>query len=284
MSGALRRATHARHYASPPQVTDKDGTRHWITRAANFVVVVSDAKAGAVLERKGQADESMALLTPGVAATLRANGDVVQSMGDSFAILPPGDSRIAVRKPGTIARVFSSKAADVAKLAVNAKTYADGAPEVAPIEPWPDPVGGFKLRHYELADCESPDPSPLKMRLFRSTNLMINIFLPWTRRRDETRLSPHSHDDFEQISLGLRGSFVHHLRYPWVPDKTSWREDEHEAYDSPSVLVIPVRVIHTTQDVGRGTTWLIDVFGPPRRDFSEKPGFVLNAAEYPMPA
>ena len=40
--------------------------------------------------------------------------------------------------------------------------------------------------------------------------------------------------------------------------------------------MIPPRVVHT-QDVGNGTTWLIDIFGPPRIDFSSKPGFVLNA-------
>jgi hypothetical protein len=84
--------------------------------------------------------------------------------------------------------------------------------------------------------------------------------------------------------LSLQGSFVHHLRYPWSPDKTRWREDEHERYEgSPSVLVIPARVIHTSQDVGQGTTWLVDIFAPPRIDFSLKPGFVLNAGEYPMP-
>src|SRR5262249_28744080 len=126
--------------------------------------------------------------------------------------------------------------------------------------------------------------SPLKMRVFRSTNLMINIFLPWTKRRDETKLSPHSHDDFEQVSLSLAGSFMHHLRYPWSPDKTTWREDEHVMVHSPSVLVIPARVIHTSQDIGEGVTRLIDVFGPPRADFSMKPGFVLNAEEYPLPS
>ena len=282
---ALRKATHARHYAQNPQVTDSDGTRHWITRAANFLTVVSDAKKGAVLERRGNPDEYMLLLPPGTSATIEAKGETIDAKGDSLTILPPGDSRIVVTSPGTMARVFSSKAADLAAKAVNAATYADGAPEVTPIVAWPDPIGGYKIRHYDLTTIASPDPSPLKMRVFRSTNLMINVFERWTKRRDESKLSPHSHDDFEQISLGMMGGFEHHLRYPWGSNKGSWQTDEHERYDqSPSVLVIPPRVIHTSQDVGEGITWLIDVFGPPRMDFSSRPGFVLNAADYPMPA
>lgn len=284
MSGARRKATHARHYQEAPQRTDADGTRHWITRAANFVVMVSDAKAGARLERENEADESMLLLPPGTSAAVETGGEAIAAGGDSLTILPPGRSRIEVTAPGTVVRVFSARAEDLAAAAANAASYADGAPEVAPVVPWPNPVGGFRLRHYPLAGRASPDPSPLKMRVFRSTTLMINVFERWTARRDPARLSPHSHADFEQVSLALQGSFVHHLRYPWTPDMTAWREDEHEAYRSPSVLVIPARVIHTTQDTGEGTTWLIDVFGPPRLDFSSRPGFVLNADEYPMPA
>jgi hypothetical protein len=282
MSEALRPATHARHYAEPPQKTEADGTRHWITRAANFVTVVSQAVEGAVLEREN-GDEYMVLLAPETAAVIEADGQRVESNGNSLTIVPPGESRIPVRKAGIVVRVFSNKASDLVAAAKNAAIYADGAPEVTPIAPWPDPVGGFRLRHYDLNAIASLDPSPLKMRVFRSTNLMINIFMPWNTRRDERKLSPHSHENFEQMSLGLKGSFVHHLRYPWTPDKTRWRDDEHEHYDSPSILVIPARVIHTTQDVGQGSTWLVDIFAPPRMDFSSKPGFVLNAAEYPLP-
>ena|SRR5436190_811229 len=283
MSEALRPATHARHYAEPPQKTEADGTRHWITRAANFVTIVTQAPEGAVLERDNR-DEYMVLLPPETQAAIEADGQQVESNGNSLTIVPPGESRITVREAGSVVRVFSNNASDLAAAAKNAAVYADGAPEVTPITPWPDPVGGFRLRHYDLSQIASADPSPLKMRVFRSTNLMINIFMPWNTRRDEHRLSPHSHENFEQMSLGLKGSFVHHLRYPWTPDKTRWRDDEHERYESPSVLVIPARVIHTTQDVGEGSTWLVDIFAPPRMDFSSKQGFVLNAAEYPLPA
>lgn len=284
MSGAARAATHARLFESAPQATDADGTKHWITRAANFAVVVSEAAAGIVFSRKDQADEYMLLLPAGSAATVEAGGERIAAGGDSLTIVPPGDSRITVTAPGRVVRVFSNTAADILALAGNAGTYADGAPEVAPLVPWPSPVGGFKLRHYRLADLPSKDPSPLKMRVFQSSNLMINVFERWPAPRDERKLSPHSHDDFEQISLGLEGAFTHHLRYPWTPDKATWREDEHENYaKSPSVLVIPARVLHTSQNVGTGTAWLIDVFGPPRVDFASKPGFVVNGAEYPLP-
>jgi hypothetical protein len=285
MSEALRKATHAKLYAKEPQRTDADGTRRWITRAANFVVVVIDAVKGAALERRGNPDEYMLLLPPGVKAMVAATRETIDAKGDSLTILPPGDSRITVTTPGVLALVFSNKAADLATLASNATTYVDGAPDVAPIIPWPDPVGGFRIRHYDLTKAASPDPSPLKMRVFRSTNLMINVFERWTKRRDDSKLSPHLHEDFEQASLGLQGAFVHHLRYPWGPAKERWQDDEHVIYEnSPSILVIPPHVIHTTQDVGDGTTWLIDIFGPPRADFSSRPGFVLNAADYPMPA
>src|SRR5436309_2103882 len=145
MNEALRPATHARHYAELPQRTDSDGTRHWITRAANFITVVSQAAKGAVLARNNP-DEWMLLLPPRTQAHIEAGGETIESDGESLVIVPPGESCITLQTAGTLVRVFSSKATDLAEAAGNAATYRDGAPEVAPVVPWPDPIGGFRLR------------------------------------------------------------------------------------------------------------------------------------------
>ena len=47
--------------------------------------------------------------------------------------------------------------------------------------------------------------------------------------------------------------------------------------------MIPPMLIHTSQSVNEMQHWLIDVFAPPRLDFSSRPGWVRNADDYPMP-
>lgn len=268
------------YYASGPQLTAA-AQKTWITRSANVVVVVSQVAAGTELTRDDNPDEYMLLLPPGVHATVLAGDQHVDAGPESLSILPPGKTSIKVLDDGLVTRVFSVQARDLAALADNVTTYAHGAPSVAPLKNWPTPAGGFKIRNYKLPEYTDPK---IFGRLFRSTNLMINVFERKTDRRDPKKLSPHSHADFEQISLALEGSFVHHLRTPWTPDSSTWCEDQHLEMHSPSALVIPTNLIHTTQDVGEGVAWLVDVFGPPRMDFSLQPGVVRNADEYPMPA
>jgi mannose-6-phosphate isomerase-like protein (cupin superfamily) len=279
MNVQIRPASAGRAYDAPPQMAET-GSQTWVTRGANFVVAVSAVEPGAVLSRTDNPDEYMVLLG-GLAATIRASAETIEAEAESLTIVPPGPSEIVAKGAGHLVRVLSNRAADLATKAENAVTYADGAAEVAPLVPWPDPVGGFKLRIYKPFDYDKPDTN---MRLFRCTNLMINVLTKRTAPRDTAKLSPHAHDDFEQASLLLEGDYIHHLRYPWVPDMSQWRADEHLEIGSPSVTVIPAKVVHTSRNIGDKHSWLIDIFAPPRLDFSRKAGLVLNADEYPMPA
>ena len=233
-----------------------------------------------MLSRSDHPDEYMVLLG-GVAATIKAGAEMIEAAPESLTIVPPGPSEVVAKGAGHLVRVLSNRAADLLAKADNAATYADGAGEIAPLVPWPDPPGGFKLRNYKPLDYDKPDTN---MRLFRCTNLMINVLTKRSAPRDVKKLSPHAHDDFEQASLLLEGEYIHHLRYPWVADMSQWRPDEHLEIGSPSVIVIPPNVVHTSRNVGDKRSWLIDIFAPPRLDFSRKPGLVLNADEYPMPA
>lgn len=280
MSGSARAASGGWHYKEPP-LSDVDvDAETWIARGANFVTVVSQVEAGTVLARADNPDEYM-LLNDQVGVTIIANGQTIEVAPDSLTILPPGASRVVANSGGQIVRVFSSRARDLAARASNAGAYPDHPSDVAPLQPWPEPVGGYRLRTYALADHVRPDTN---MRIFRSTNLMLNVMTARDVPRDTSKLTPHSHTDFEQGSLAIGGVYIHHLRYPWTPDMATWREDEHVEMASPSVLVIPPTVVHTSRNIGDQPGRLIDVFAPPRVDFSLREGLVANADEYPMPA
>lgn len=274
-------AQFGRFYESEPQERGPAG-RTWYTRGQNFIVAYSEAEPGAVFERRAQPDEYVALVPDRTTSiTIEAGGETVSVPGYSLAIVPPGDSRLTVPAGGRIVRLFTSQSKDVADRCENADAYATPLPNIPPFKPWPDPPGGYRIRHYSL---DVPPKLGRFGRIFRCTTFMVNVLEPQFGPRDVTKLSPHHHDDFEQGSLALDGAFTHHLRWPWTTNLNTWRDDEHAYCASPSITVIPPPAIHTSRGMDEGLNQLVDIFAPPRVDFSLQPGWVLNADDYPMPA
>lgn len=276
-AAAFGQSTYARFYAEQPQ--DEDGSsKNWFVRGQNFVVCYSEVQDGAVFERKNQIDEYVLLLHDAdLGAEVKGNGETRLVPGYSITMIPPGDSKITIKGSGVIVRLISARNEDVAAKVSNPEKYAGEHPHVPAFEAWPVPVGGFKIRNYSLDVVEEPGRFG---KIFRCTTFMVNVF-PSQGARDLTKLSPHHHDDFEQCSLALKGWYMHHLRWPWGANFNDWQADEHEKCDAPSVCVIPPRVIHTSAPSDPDANVLVDIFSPPREDFSDVEGWVLNADDYP---
>lgn len=278
MGNSPRRGSSATlNYENPPQVT-ATGERTWITRASNFVAAVSEVEAGAVLERQGsvQTDEYFVYVAEPASATIHWNGQSIDTGPETLTVVPPGTSRVEIKAQGKVVRQFTSRCADLLALSANAGDFAAPQAHVAPLGAPVTPRDGHALRSYKLAEHITPGST---MRIFRTADLMFNAILPKMTARDTHKLTPHSHNDFEQASLALTGDWIHHLRYPWTPDMDTWREDEHPQMGSPSIIVIPPLVVHTSRNVGAGHAQLIDLFAPPRQDFIAK-GMVHNHKEY----
>jgi hypothetical protein len=277
---AFAAANYCRFYETPPQEESPNG-KVWYARAQNFLVAYTQAAKGGTFSRKGQVDE-WAIIVPDKDTKLEITTPAGQTTVEPYSIvfMPPGDSTVKVPTGGRIIRMFSTQSADLAAKCQNAAAFAKAQPNIPPFKPWPEPKGGFKVRTYSL---DVGNESGRFGRIFRCTTLMINYLDPRIGPRDISKLSPHHHDDFEQGSLVIDGAYIHDIRWPWTPDMNIWREDEHAHCGAPSLTVIPPPSVHTSRSVNPGFNQMIDLFAPPRVDFSEKPGWVLNAADYPMP-
>lgn len=273
-------ADYGKHYETKPDETSANGST-WYTRGQNFLVAVTEAKPGWTFERKGQVDEYVIMLgDEKTEVILTTPTETKTAKGEALIIMPPGDSRIEVKTKGTVVHLFTTQSADLAAKCSNSASYAQPDPNVPPFEPWPAPPAGYKIRVYGI---DVPKQEGRFGRLFRCTTFMVNWFEPRLAPRETTAMSPHHHDDFQQCSLILAGKYTHHLRWPWTTDMSNWREDEHETCGAPSVTIIPAGVVHTSGAL-ENYNILVDIFSPPRVDFSSKPGWVLNADEYPMPS
>jgi hypothetical protein len=273
-------AEYARFYATEPQESTGEAQTWWV-RGQNFIIAYSQVRPGARFARKAQPDEFAIMLCDRTSsAHVIASSGPLAVAGYSLTIVPPGDSEVVIDEGGRLIRMFTSKSSDLCEKCSNGASYDTRHPNVAELAPWPEPIGGYRTRSYSL---DVPKVPGRHGTIFRCSTLMVNYVDVYDGPRDTTKLSPHSHDDFEQCSLLLEGECIHHVRFPWIQNFGAWLDDEHVRVGSPSVAIFPPPCIHTTMAIGLGRNQLVDVFSPPRVDWSEKPGWVLNADEYPMP-
>ena len=278
--GAMAGAEYGLFYKDPPTDDDASG-KSWFCRGQNFVVAYTEANAGATFARDEQVDEYM-VLAPDRDTPIRAEvgAQRVETDGYALLIVPPGRSLVTLPNGGRVIRLYTTRSRDLAAKCANAGSYARPHPNIPPLLDWPAPPDGFKLRLYSLDVPKAPGRFG---RIWRCTTLMVNVPDVNVGPRNLTKVSPHHHEDFEQGSLVLSGEWQHHLRWPWTVNMHEWRDDVHVAVGAPSLTVIPPPAIHTSTWTSPGENHLIDIFSPPRIDFSKTPGWVLNENEYPLP-
>jgi len=254
--------------------------RHWLMRSQNFIVqrVACDAPKRPF---PVQSPHELLLLLPATGAAVRpvdSNVNAVEAPAHSLCILPAGRYDITLDGPGNCCVLASARPDLDASDMINAAAYADPDPRIAPVgTPYRRLTRQGEIIVMPISDIPHPvDNQRLK---FIQTDTMSINWVEYEGPRSRTELSPHSHADLEQGSLAILGNYIHHLRVEWGRNADLWQDDEHLAAPAPSLLVVPVNLIHTTEGVGEDRHILVDVFAPPRADFIAK-GWMCNADDY----
>ncbi len=248
-------------------------------RGQNFAVDWIHGGDSGTTAQTGSGDEVL-LIVLDAEVNISGQGRDKNAPPRSICILPPGEWELLVRAGATCV-VLRSLRDGAEAAAINGAAYAQPDPRVAPVGPAYRALSASDEIRILSIDSVSASKDKPRLKMLQTATLSIN-WVEYDGPRDRSALSPHSHADFEQGSLALAGDFVHHLRVEWGADANAWRDDLHAQLGSPSLLVVPVHAIHTSEGVGPGRHLLIDVFSPPRADFIAN-GWVANSGDYAAP-
>lgn len=244
-------------------------------RGANFIVAWLDVSAGATHRVDSQSETI--LLLDGIGARISAGGESVAAPAHSVCVLPSGAVDLAFETAGS-AIVLSTDGFEAGSL--NDADYAEPHARVAPIGTPYGRRGGPLIQVIPVDEIKAPAAKP-RLRIVQSDTMSIS-WIEYSGLRDRTRLTPHNHEDFEQGSLAITGSFLHHIRAPWGPNADLWLDDAHHTVPARSLTMIPPPLIHTTEGLGEERHVLIDVFAPVRHDFYAA-GWISNGTFYAPP-
>ncbi|MDO9438650.1 hypothetical protein [Hydrogenophaga sp.] len=285
---------HTANAILPPTLLDfstecaAPGAAAWDARGQNFHVTWRRAGAEPLTVDTASADELMLIVLEAPVTIASEGRATLTAPARTIAILPAGAWRLVLAPQATCAVLRSLRGADAEAAGVadglvrNAAAYREPDPRIVPVgTPYRALRDADAVRLLPIEQVQASKDKP-RLKMLQTATLSIN-WVEYDGPRDRSALSPHAHSNFEQGSLGLAGDFVHHLRSPWGPDASLWQDDRHAALASPSLMVVPVNLVHTSEGVGPGHHVLIDIFSPPRADFIAS-GWVFNSADYAVPA
>jgi len=245
-------------------------------RAQNFLVEWMQGKGKSL---SFESHDEVILMLPAGDAVVTGETESATLEGPTLAIVPPGPHRVTLGGTEPLVVLATSRPDLVGLQSLNDPTAADD--RVAPVgEAFVREQPNAAIKILPVQAIPTPPNNP-RIRFVQSATMSINFVL-YEGPRGASALSPHAHTDIEQGTLALNGTYIHHLRTPWGPDATMWRDDVHLEAAPGSLLLIPPHLIHTTEGVGEERHLLVDIFAPPRRDFIAK-GWVANAADYVDP-
>ena len=259
-----------------PSLLNKPHPSQWTGRGQNFAATWIYAGSEGSRTHVESADEIM-LLVQDAAIRISGNGKAADAPARSICILPAGQWDVSLEPKATCVVLTSLREGATAH-AINESAYAPRDTRIAPVgTPYKVLRAGSEIRIFSIDSVSASKDKP-RLKMLQTATMSIN-WVEYEGPRDREALSPHSHKSFEQGSLALAGDFTHHLRVEWGENANLWQEDKHAVLNSPSLLVVPVQLIHTTEGVGEGRHLLIDIFSPPRADFIAK-GWVANSGDY----
>lgn len=219
--------------------------------------------------------EIVLILSDGAARLTGGHGETALD-GPTSAILPAGTAEVTLTRGGPLL-ILATDRRDIDGPGIARFSHPQDsriAPVGAPFRR-KTPLQAPLVTPFDAIANPSGNP---RIRFFQSATLSVNL-VRYEGARDSKSLSPHAHADIEQGTLAVRGRYLHHLRTPWVPDKSRWRDDVHMDAGPGTLLLIPPDLVHTTEGIGEDSHLLLDIFAPPRRDFIAK-GFMANADDY----
>jgi hypothetical protein len=257
---------------------DGQGEAGWrISRARGKTFLVEWCKVGALgfpITRERE-DEVIAVF-PHTGGSISNASGANRVAERSIVIISPGPFSVSCDPGGSVILLSPIRNGMTERSTMNDADYDDAGPEAMLAVA----VTSGTVRKMQIIQVDKivPPKDKPRLKIVRSESMSVS-WIEYSGLRDRTQLSPHDHLDFEQGSLAIQGTFVHHLRVPWGPDATQWREDIHVTAKPESLCVIPPRTIHTTEGEGNGHHILLDIFAPARADFAAH-GWISNQDLY----